>query len=152
MWKLSSKKCRTLFSLSPAEKILLLQSCFQLRHIRIALARKPFKTVLEDVKRRAVSGPVSREANPAPRKICGWIERCASNLPGTYTCLPKALAGFLLCGRYGHRTKLCFGAARSEEAGFHAHAWLEYDGEVVLGDLPDLENFHPFEQDDELFP
>ena len=48
-------------------------------------------------------------------------------------CLTQALAARTLLRRLGVDTQLRLGAARDGERGFRAHAWLEHDGDVVMG-------------------
>ena len=58
---------------------------------------------------------------------------------------PQALAGYVLCARHGYNVRLRAGIKRNEDGEFAAHAWLEHEGSVVLGDLPDLTEFVPFD-------
>jgi hypothetical protein len=67
----------------------------------------------------------------------------ASNaLPVETTCLPRALAAGSLLARYGYDSTLRIGVAR-DDGEFAAHAWVERDGVVTIGDLPDLGRFVP---------
>lgn len=144
MWKLSANKVNRAVLLPWREKVLLLRACYWLRRIRGALVHMDFKSVLEDVELWSKNGWLIRGDSPDPSLICDWVERCASNLPGIYTCLPKAFVGYVLCARYGYDLKLRFGAARIDKSELHAHAWLEFKGEVILGCLPDLDKFRIF--------
>ena len=133
------------------EKILFWNVCRALIRVRRDLARKPFPSALSRVKRsalRAVSG--AAHARFDVRTICRAVERAARYLPGRYLCLPQALAGYEVCARYGRRPVLRVGANRGSGGPIEAHAWLESDGAVVLGDLPDLSHFRVFEKTDEL--
>ena len=56
----------------------------------------------------------------------------ASVLPGTYTCLVRALAAELLLERCGYSATLQFGVEPSEDE-FVAHAWVESGGVIVVG-------------------
>ena len=67
-----------------------------------------------------------------------------------YTCLPQALAGYVVCARHGYRVQLRAGIACRPDGTYHAHAWLEYEGYVILGDLPDLAEFAAFDRVEEL--
>jgi hypothetical protein len=63
------------------------------------------------------------------------------------TCLPQSLAAQVLLGRHGYLTQLRIGFARDKEGRLKAHAWLEKEGEVIVGGedylhytpLPDIE-------------
>ena len=146
MWKLSAKKVSSAILLPWWEKILLLRTCYWLRCIRAELVYRDFKSVLEDVELWSKSRWVPGRGNSDPRFICKWVERCASNMPGSYTCLPKAFAGYVLCAGYGYSLDLRFGVERVDKLELHAHAWLEINGEVILGYLPDLDKFQAFGQ------
>ena len=127
------------------EKVLVLRTFWQLWRIRRALARRAFKSVLEDVRERAARGRWVLAASYIDcGLVCRWVEGCSWNLPGEYTCLPKAMAGFLLCAGYGYRTEIRFGVDRTDRGELDAHAWLEYEGDIVLGLLPRMERFKIF--------
>ena len=138
------------------EKLLAARACCWLFRLRAALGREPFPVVMKRVSRWASAaarraGAGVDEPVHDPVQVCLWVERCARNLPGAYTCLPQALAGYLLCLRCGHRPVLRVGASRSPEAmEFRAHAWLELDGTVILGNLGDLDQYQVFENLQEL--
>lgn len=69
----------------------------------------------------------------------------ASGLVPAASCLTQALAAQWLLHRRGEFVRLCVGARRSRN-GIEAHAWLEHDGGILLGQLPDLQHFQPFRQ------
>jgi hypothetical protein len=61
-----------------------------------------------------------------------WAVRVVANtLPGSASCLEKAMTARALLRRYGHPADLRFGV--DDEESFAAHAWVESDGEVVVG-------------------
>jgi hypothetical protein len=49
----------------------------------------------------------------------------------------------LLLSRHSYPTTLRLGVARSPEGRLEAHAWLEHEGDIVIGNLPYLERFTP---------
>jgi hypothetical protein len=59
------------------------------------------------------------------------VESAARRFPGT-TCLPIALAGYVLLGRTGSVPVMRMGVSK-EPDGLEAHAWVEVDGSVVVG-------------------
>ena len=138
-------------SLPLKEKILYWNVCRALIRVRRDLSRKPFPSVLSRVKRSALR-PVSDsdDARFDVATVCRAVERTARYLPGRYLCLPQALVGYAICSRYGSRPALRVGVNRTASETLHAHAWLEYNGAVVLGDLPDLSLFRVFEKTEEL--
>jgi len=52
---------------------------------------------------------------------------CPGQLPG------EALAGYILMSKYGYNSLIKIGVL-NEDGIFEAHAWLEYNGNVVLGE------------------
>ena len=50
----------------------------------------------------------------------------------------------VLLGRRGYVTALRIGVARSELGRFEAHAWIECESEVVIGNSRDLERYALF--------
>lgn len=57
-------------------------------------------------------------------------------------CLVRAVAVALLLNRRRYPIQVRVGC-RSNSGGMEAHAWIEVDGRVIVGDLPDLETFVP---------
>jgi hypothetical protein len=47
----------------------------------------------------------------------------------------------MLLARIGQPAALRIGVARSEEGRFQAHAWVESQGRIVVGKLPDLRRY-----------
>lgn len=60
-----------------------------------------------------------------------WAVQATSPYIVRSTCLTNALTAQVLLSRYGYISQLRIGVLKEEE--FEAHAWLEMDGEVVLG-------------------
>ena len=50
------------------------------------------------------------------------------------TCLVQALSTQILLGRHGHAGKVHIGVALDPELGFRAHAWVESQGKILVGD------------------
>lgn len=67
------------------------------------------------------------------------VEVVSRRSPGS-TCLVQALAAQLLLARYGHPSLLQIGVARPDQGMLKAHAWLEHEGTVLIGDL----NLHEY--------
>lgn len=65
-------------------------------------------------------------------RIAWAVEAAARRLPGT-TCLPMALVAQRLLSSSGHRGELHVGVTRAG-AKFAAHAWVECEGRVLIGE------------------
>lgn len=78
-----------------------------------------------------------------PDRIASAIRVVAHRLPGTGTCLPNALAAEAMLASHRHEPRLLIGVAKEDGGGLIAHAWVEHDGRVVVGDIEDLSRYRP---------
>ena len=79
------------------------------------------------------------------REIVDAIERLGRFLaPFRINCLPQALVGQKLLRRKGFDVQLKIGVLKNRGDRLAAHAWLEYQGKVILGDLRELGQFTVF--------
>jgi hypothetical protein len=78
-------------------------------------------------------------------QIVDAIERIGDVLsPLQINCLPKAFVGDRLLRRKGYDVQLKIGVRKDRLQRLIAHAWLEHDGRVILGDLANLGQYAPF--------
>jgi len=65
-----------------------------------------------------------------------WAVRVASTCVPQATCLTQALAAQVLFVRYQYPAVVHIGVARaqSERSTFQAHAWLESNGQTMIGE------------------
>ena len=101
--------------------------------IRLGLWLVPFRFVHQSVERaskRAARRPpdAAQELND----IVWAVTAVSRRVPGA-TCLTQALAGRLLMSRAGIPTQLQIGVARGENGALTAHAWVESNGQIVIG-------------------
>ena len=117
--------------LSQTQKFLLVKTIFLLLIVRLGLWILPFyviqnflaklKRTINDLNRIALADQII------------WSVEAASNyLPLTKSCLVKSIVGQILLAQYGCKSNLCIGVRRNEKI-LDAHAWLEIEGEVVIG-------------------
>ena len=114
--------------------------------VRLLLRLIPFRKAYDAVEsisrffsRRRLGSP-SRVGAPA---IARFVNAVADRLPISTLCLPRALTAHVLLSAYGHSSQLRIGVAHAEGGAIRAHAWVESDGAIVMGDLPDLRSFQP---------
>lgn len=118
---------------------LLVQAAALLALLRAALLILPFKAV----------APLARKLQARERVTGGeiddivWAVGVASRRVTGGTCLTQALVGSVLLARAGYPSDLRIGVRRDPAGGFEAHAWLERDGEIVLGQTRDQTPFTP---------
>lgn len=97
--------------------------------MRVALSALPYRVVV-----RAFEPSLRPSVRPGadPRgtlRVAAWTGR---TFLGDRPCLTQAIAARWLLARDGYATELKIGAAM-EDGEFRAHAWLEANGQVVLG-------------------
>lgn len=97
--------------------------------IRIILWIFPFKYIQESMQK-----PPKNKAKNNNIKVehVRWALNTVSiYLPGS-TCLTLALTGYKLLAKNDSQVKI--GVGKGSKGEFEAHAWLEYDDQVVIGE------------------
>lgn len=91
-------------------------------------------------------GGATGGATEANRRVAWAVGSVASRLPGRTSCLIEALAAEAMLRRRGYECQLRLGVppAGCANAPFAAHAWIEHDGHVVIGDVQDLHDYAVF--------
>jgi len=124
---------RKLLALAPEERRLLVRAALLLSAVRLARAVLPWPAL------RRVASRAARPARDAPGSAHGSTDRlrwavdvARRYVPGA-TCLTQALALQIWLGRRGQAAELRLGVARRAGARLEAHAWLEREGQVILG-------------------
>jgi hypothetical protein len=120
------------FAIPFDEKRLVLEALVRLVWARIEMSISAPSLILA---RRTGNG----DERHAPRVIGLSIERAAKLIPGT-TCLPKALAVAGMLRSRGYDCELRLGL-KKEAGRVAAHAWVEVDGEVILGGSCNISDF-----------
>jgi hypothetical protein len=129
--------------LPATDRRLLVKSALLLWAVRLGLSLLPFQTL-----RRLLAGMTRRpvglqETEQASVDRVVWAVAVASPYVPEATCLIQALATQVLLGRQGHAASFHIGVARSAAGQFQAHAWVEYQGKIVLGGTDALSRFTP---------
>ena len=109
--------------------------------IRLALILLPFGRVWRALERlgRASDSPPTIDQEAFDR-VVGAVKLMGRYVPGV-TCLDRALAAKVLLSRRGYSVDLRIGVTRGPGEPLEAHAWLEDDGTIVIGDLEDLTRY-----------
>lgn len=98
--------------------------------LRLALRALPYRIVRQLL---AAVGAVRASRGVTVRQVAVAIDASVRHLPGTSSCLVRALAAQTLLQRHGHPARLHIGGAKGESGPLPAHAWVESEGEVVVG-------------------
>ena len=122
------------FFLPPQERSVLLRAILLLSICRLGLWLLPFKTL-----RRLLAYFTSREKPDAVRiDTIIWAVAVGSRYVPAATCLTQALAGQVLLNQRDAPALLRIGVAKNGEGVFQAHAWVESQGRVLIGNSPEL--------------
>ena len=150
MWKLAKRrllelgsKAQRFWQMQGVERSTLLQALFWVVTIRIALYLVPFawfRRVLEWLHQGQSLRAGSGATGPTLDQIIWAVTTIGRRIPKA-TCLTQALAARILLNRYHYDNQLCIGVKIGEEGEFSAHAWLEEQGQVLIGDLVNLSEY-----------
>ena len=126
--------------LPEVERKLLLRTFALVAAIRLLLWVVPFRFARRLVSARSA---VSSALAQIPMKRLSWsVQASAKRIPGA-SCLTQALALQRLMVQAGHTADLRIGVAKDGSRGLASHAWLEHEGEILIGDNGDLERYSP---------
>ena len=119
-------------ALPPAEQRLIVAAAGILAATRVGLWVLPFRWV-----RGAMDAVGNRHrardgGGPSIERIV-WAVGAVDRLVPRTTCLVRALATQTLLARRGHASQLRLGVAGGAGRTFEAHAWLERDGQILIG-------------------
>ena len=130
--QLPAARRRCLISASlllPAVKVWLAVLRFQtLRDLLVGLTSLPFR--------------FSKLEESSTYDVVWAVESVSRLMPWASTCLTQALTAQVLLHRRGRPALVHIGTLKSEDGNFEAHAWVESQGEVLLGG-GNLEQFTP---------
>jgi transglutaminase superfamily protein len=127
--------------LRPADRWLFLRIFTALVRVRLALWFRPFDRVREYAGRLGEKRVPDMSDRLSAHDLTSLVTVAACYIPRA-TCLTQALVADALLRRYGYAPELKIGVGRDDNR-FQAHAWVEIDGKVVIGDLPALDQYTP---------
>ncbi|MCV3215226.1 lasso peptide biosynthesis B2 protein [Plectonema radiosum NIES-515] len=129
------------FRMGVGDRHLLIMTLVILATMRLGLWLMPFRTLLK------VLAKISRDRSQTTNQVSvgkiAWAVNAVSRYMPGVKCLARALTTQVLISRYGHSCELRIGVAKGEKGTLEAHAWVEYQGRVAMGYLPDLCRFIP---------
>lgn len=137
-----------------AERRALITAAVLLIVVRTALLTLPLRTVLRWTERlgRRGSKPgsageseghrgVARRSDPRLRRMIWAIEIMGNRLFPRNPCLTQALVTQVLLRRAGLPADLRLGVGRETDATPRAHAWVESEGVIVIGQSEALKDY-----------
>ena len=124
-----------------ADKSLLIRVAMLLVTTIVGLRILPFRFVCRLISSFRSHGlRRRRDVDPPVEKVIWAVNLLSSRIPAA-TCLAKALTTLALLGRYGQPGSLRFAVAKSTNGKLEAHAWVENERRVLIGELSDLSRF-----------
>jgi hypothetical protein len=137
-----ARKLQTYCGLSRPERRRVMKSLVLVALVRLGLWLMPFRTI-QRVCAYLGRPSRSRRGSAAGTREIVWAVRLASRYVPRATCLVQALAAQILLGRHGQAGQVHIGVALDAERGFRAHAWVESEGEVLIGGSEELDGYAP---------
>jgi len=137
-------KWAKLLKLTRGNHRLLIKTFLLLASIRIGLHLLSFKVLMRMIRKACQTDFQSVVAAPSPvENIAQAVDGISRYMPGKTKCLARALTAKVLLHQQGYVPKLQIGVAKSDHGSLEAHAWIEYEGQIVIGNLRDLSRFIP---------
>jgi hypothetical protein len=133
-------RIRKFLRLPLSDQGLLLQSFTLLASITLGLRVLPFQLVAATLGSLASRSSV-RRTGQVPAERVAWAVRIASHYLPAADCLSRALATRTLLKRRGYTAKIYIGLSRAAKGQLEAQAWVESEGAIVMGGLPDLARY-----------
>ena len=139
------ERLRKFLSLTLGEKQLLLSSFVLLGLVKLGLLLLPFGALQRFLASISQVNSVKAKQCCAPTRetIAKVVNISSRYIPGGAKCLARALTTQVLMNQFGYSSQLRIGVAKSDGGEFQAHAWVESQGEIVIGNLTDLSQYTP---------
>lgn len=138
MWPGKWKRWRYLHT---EQKVIWLKAALCLILIKTGLTLLPFDWFRRLFQWLTETGAKKGNMSESVEISCWAVKSAAHHLPLTLLCLPQALSAKYLL-RKDVDIKVHIGVLMNTSSDLEAHAWVEWRGKVVLGELPD-KHFQP---------
>jgi hypothetical protein len=122
--------------LAPRDRAVLTRTVFTLALSRLVTWVLPFP-----VGRRLLVGKRRTSRQTVTGDQIRWAMHHAQRVIPRATCLPQAIAAESLLTRGGLPAHLQIGVKKTSDGRLTAHAWVESDGRIVVGNLRDLDAY-----------
>lgn len=128
--------------LAPADRRLLVRAGLHVAALRIGLSLLPFAVVRRYCHWAAPRQPPMPSRSDAAHRVAWAVGVVSRRIPNA-TCLTRALAAQILLAQLGLASRVWIGVAKGVGTPLSAHAWVESDGQIVLGAVEDLAAYTP---------
>jgi transglutaminase superfamily protein len=128
-------RLRKFLRLAPGERRLVIRSALTVAVTRFLLLALPFERVRKALATLGYPQESEMRSRPSAASIAWAVAAAGVCIPGGGNCLVRALAVEAMLARFGHPSELKIGVARTESGKFEAHAWVESEGRVLIGEF-----------------
>ncbi len=122
------KRLRKFARLSADDRRLVIRTTILMSGLRLGLCLLPFRRLIARCEQKQ---PPPHDAISPERVV--WAVQAASRYVPRATCLVQALTAKVLLESAGLPADVHLGVAKTREQGLEAHAWVEFQGQVVIG-------------------
>ena len=138
---MTSERLRKFFRLASNDRRLILQALGWVAAVRLSLWIVPFRFLRASFTHSAENRTTGKTPVISTARIA-WAIMTASRYVPRASCLTQALATLGLLRRHGYSADLRIGVALDEAQNLQAHAWVESEGNLVIGGTG-LEHYTP---------
>lgn len=149
------KKILKFLKVDPFKQAILIQAFAVQLGVRIALGTMPFYLLLNYLQQ--IQTAVRQSPHPncletdrqlsenasAPESLAWAVRVTSAFVPGS-RCLCQAIAAQMLLAYKGFSSELRIGVQKTDSSMLSAHAWLVRQGLILVGNLPNIDEFSPF--------
>lgn len=126
------------------DRNLLIYTFVLLNLIRLGLWRLPFAKLQHYLDRLShVSFPGQSLEVYRLHTLIWAVNWSSYYSPGVVKCLARALSTQTLMRQQGYSSEIRIGVAKGRQGSLEAHAWVESQGQIIMGYLPDLSRYKP---------
>ena len=139
-------KAETWHSLSKGDRALVIRAMFLLPIVTTSLKTVGLRKTQSWLARNSPGPtvPLTEQTRANVRRAAQMVALACRRSPLHSSCLPRTIVLWNLLRRRGIATDLRIGARSNSQGEFQAHAWLEWNGEV-LNDVADVRRqYRPF--------
>jgi hypothetical protein len=129
------------FRLESNEKLVFFQSLYWLWYFRVRLHHRPFNSLIQQANNKSNQYLINSKPAYLTVNRIAWFTNRASHFVPDATCLVQALAGKVVFSIYGYEPTIVIGVKKGDSNDILSHAWLECDGEIVIGNLEDIDQY-----------
>lgn len=121
-----------------ADHWLMVKTFFTLTTVNLLLKFLPVNRLQKMISSQTGKKQCTSDDLPVIHRIVKAIEIANRNASGKFSCMAKALSGYYLLTKHNIPVEMCVGVKLGLPGQLDSHAWILYQGEVVLGRLDDL--------------